>query len=229
MRALTRGRSAHLAAHVIGLYLDVALRTGRWRVDADPASWRLLTGEGARGVIVVFWHEYLPAVPILWWRARRSNPDLSLHALISRHHDGRMVARIMRRWAIASIDGSSERPGKSGKGGAAAWRSLLRLLRDRRIIALTPDGPRGPRRVMQPGTAHLAAVSGAPVVPIAAVSRRERRLRSWDHMLLPLPFSGGIVVCGPPIVVARHQEQDGSLRIARALSALDRRGGAPSC
>ncbi len=228
MRSILHAPSLQgLSAGVIGLYLDLALRSGSWRIEADAATWNLLTGRTGATAIVVFWHEYLPAVPILWWRARRENPALSLHALISRHRDGRMIARVMRRWRIGSVEGSSARPGKIDKGGATALRSLVRLLRERRVVALTPDGPRGPRRVMQPGAAQLAALSGVPVVPIAIRVRPERRLRSWDRMLLPLPFSRGAILCGAPIGVGRHEAAAGLLRITRVLQALDQTESGP--
>ena len=210
-----------LPGKLIGFYLGFALRTGRWRIEADPQSWALLTGKDDATAIVVFWHEYLPAVPVLWWRAREQNASLSLNALISRHRDGRMIAGIMRGWGIGTVDGSSARPGKRDKGGAAALRSLLTLLREKKIVALTPDGPRGPRRTMQPGAAHLAALSGVHVVPIAARCRPSLRVSSWDRMMLPLPFARGAILCGPPIAIARHEHATGSAVIAAALRALD--------
>lgn len=224
LRRIRRGQSLqNVMGHLIGLYLGVALRSSRWRIEADPLTWALLTGQDRKTAIVVFWHEYLPVVPVLWWRGRQDNPSLSLNALISRHRDGRMIAGIMRRWGISSVDGSSSKAGRSDKGGAAALRSLLGLLRARKIVALTPDGPRGPRRVMQPGAAQLAAISGVPVVPIAAVCRPGWRIRSWDRMLLPLPFSRGTIRCGRPITITRGDRQAGSVIIANALAALDER------
>ena len=211
-----------LLCQVIGLYLGFALRSGRWKIEADPATWSLLTGRGGHTVIVVFWHEYLSLVPILWWRARRENPSLSLTALISRHRDGRMIADIMRRWDIRSVDGSSADRRRPDKGGSAALRRLLGLLGEHKVVCLTPDGPRGPRRVMQPGAAYLAAYSGAYVVPVAATCRAARRIGSWDRMMLPLPFSRGSILCGTPITVSRQDKQAAAAAIGDALDALDR-------
>ena len=224
LRRILRGQGLqHVMGRLIGLYIDLALRSSRWRVEVDTATWALLTGQDRQTPIVVFWHEYLPVVPVLWWRGRQDNPSLSLNALISRHRDGRMIAGIMRRWDIGSVDGSSSKAGRSDKGGASALRSLLVLLRAGKIVALTPDGPRGPRRMMQPGAAQLAAISGMPVVPIAAVCRPSWRIGSWDRMLLPLPFSRGTIRCGRPIAIMRGDREAGSAIIADALHALDSR------
>nr|WP_321984100.1 glycosyltransferase N-terminal domain-containing protein [uncultured Lichenicoccus sp.] len=210
-----------VSAWGIGLYLDIALRTMRWRLQADAETWATLTGREGRTAVVVFWHEYLPLVTALWLLARRDNPALSLNVMISRHRDGRLIADVIRRWGINAVAGSSARDGKPEKGGAAALRHLLELLRDGRVVTITPDGPRGPRRVMQPGSARLAALAGVPVVPIAVFCRPSRRLRSWDRMMLPLPFGRGSIRCGAPIIVPRQGWEATSEVIGRALDALD--------
>jgi len=86
-------------------------------------------------------------------------------------------------------------------------------------VLITPDGPRGPRRQAAPGVAQLAALSGAALVPVGAASTRHRRLPSWDRMMLPLPFGRGVLVCGPPIRVARGEADAALPGIAAALDA----------
>ncbi|TLU71825.1 lysophospholipid acyltransferase family protein [Lichenicoccus roseus] len=229
LKRLLRNRLVQAAsAWVIGLYLDLALRTTRWRLQVDDETWAVLTGRDGRTAVVVFWHEYLPMVTALWLRARRENPRLALHVMISRHRDGRLIADVIRRWGIATVTGSSARAGKSDKGGAAALRNLLGLLRSGAIVTITPDGPRGPRRVVQPGSARLAALAGVPVVPIAVSCRPSRRLDSWDRMMLPLPFGRGSIRCGRPIAVPRQGWEAASALIGPALDALDRDDPGPA-
>ena len=223
LKRVLRSRAMQAAsARAIGLYLDIALRTTRWQLQADAETWATLTGKGGRTAVVVFWHEYLPLVTALWLLARRENPNLSLNVMISRHSDGRLIADVIRRWDIGAVAGSTARAGKSEKGGAAALRSLLGLLRAGEIVTITPDGPRGPRRVMQAGSARLAALAGVPVVPIAVFSRPHRRLRSWDRMMLPLPFGRGTIRCGRPTIVPRHGWEPATAAIGQALDNLDR-------
>ena len=99
-------------------------------------------------------------------------------------------------------------------------RSLLEVLQSGSLVAITPDGPRGPRHVVQPGVARLAALSGVPVVPAAAFCRPARRLGSWDRMILPLPFGRGRIVYGTPIMVPRHGWEAAVPVIASSLGAL---------
>lgn len=224
LKRLSRARPVRsLGARLIGLYLRLALDTTRWTVEAPEEAWPHMLGADGRTAIVAFWHEFLPLVPALWWHAHRANPALTMTVLISRHRDGRMITDIVRRWGVQAVAGSSERsrqPGGAmagGKGGAAALRGLLGLLRAGSLIAITPDGPRGPRRVMQPGVARLAALSGVPVIAAAAFCRPSRRLGSWDRMILPLPFGRGRIVCGTPILVPPRQWEAAIPAIQMAL------------
>ncbi len=210
---------------LVGGYLSLALRTTRWTVEAPDEAWPFMLGLEGRTAIVAFWHEFLPLVPALWWHAKRASPALTMTVLISRHRDGQMITDIVRRWGVQTIAGSSERRRDAGaralrdKGGAAALRSLLGLLRDGSLVAITPDGPRGPRHRVQPGVARLAALSGAPVIAAAACCRPSFRLGSWDQMILPLPFGRGRVVCMAPITVPPRDWAAAVPSIAASLDA----------
>ena len=219
----------HLVGRLIGIYLRFSLRSMRWTVDAPESSWPLMLGVDGQTAIVAFWHEFLPLVPALWWHARTANPSLTMTVLISRHRDGQMITEIVRRWGVQTIAGSSSRH-EAGttrdKGGTAALRGLLSLLRAGSLIAITPDGPRGPRRVLQPGVARLAALSGIPVIAAAASCHSTHRLGSWDRMVLPLPFGRGRIICSAPIYVATHEWRDALPVIARTLDQVACEAGA---
>ncbi len=214
---------------LIGIYLRFSLRSIRWTVYAPASSWPLMLGVDGQTAIVAFWHEFLPLVPTLWWQAHKANPSLTMTVLISRHRDGRMITEIVQRWGLGTVAGSSNRAGagtKRDKGGTAALRGLLSLLRTGSLIAITPDGPRGPRRMLQPGVVRLAALSGIPVIAAAASCRPAHRLQSWDRMLLPLPFGRGRIVCSAPIHVAPSGWRDALPVIAAALNQAAREAGA---
>jgi lysophospholipid acyltransferase (LPLAT)-like uncharacterized protein len=100
---------------------------------------------------------------------------------------------------------------------------MLERLAQGEQIAITPDGPRGPRRDAAPGVAQLAALSGIPVLPCAAQTSRRVTLNSWDRMVLPLPFGRGNLVCRAPIAVGREEAAAALPTIAAALNnAADR-------
>ena len=200
-------------AWLLGLYLWFALRTTRWTLHGGE---HLAPHAAGAPAVVAFWHERLPLIAMVWLMARRMNPDspASAHALVSLHREGRFIGRVIRRFDIAVVHGSSSR------GGAAGFRRLLGLLTGGNHIGITPDGPRGPRRVAAPGVAQLAALSGCPVLPCAAQTSRRWEARSWDRMVIPRPFGRGVVVCGPTIAVP-ETEWDLSLPlIADALTGV---------
>ncbi|HEX5327438.1 MAG TPA: lysophospholipid acyltransferase family protein [Acetobacteraceae bacterium] len=199
-------------ARLLGCYLGFALRTTRWRLEGQE---HVLVHAAGRPVIVAFWHERLPLMPMLWLLSRKLPEARAgrVHVLVSQHRDGRFIGAVVRRFGIEVVLGSSRR------GGAAGIRSLLALVERGDHICLTPDGPRGPRRNSAPGVAQLAALSGAPILPCAAQTSRRWVLRTWDRMVVPRPFGQGVVVCGPAITVARNGWQDAVEVIDAALTA----------
>ncbi len=119
------------------------------------------------------------------------------------------------------------REGKtSGKGGAAGVIALQGVLERGGVAVITPDGPRGPARVAAPGVAHLAALTGAPVLPAAAQCRPRVQLKSWDSMVLPVPFGRGVLVCLPPIQVPPGGAEASLPAIAAAMDEAAARADA---
>jgi lysophospholipid acyltransferase (LPLAT)-like uncharacterized protein len=175
---------AALAAGAIRL-LRSSLRA-RHDGDATPRAWER---EGRR-FILAFWHRHLLLMPY----AYRGG---AISVLVSRSRDGELIARTVERFGIRTARGSSSR------GGAAGLRGLLRQARAGLDIAFTPDGPRGPRGVVQPGVLLAAAATGWPIVPVAWAARPCRRLGSWDRMVVPLPGGRVRFVYGEPLWVER--------------------------
>jgi lysophospholipid acyltransferase (LPLAT)-like uncharacterized protein len=219
LNRLLRGEAVQRAgALVLGVYLSFALRTTRWALDGAE---NLDVISDAPGAIAAFWHECLPLMPALWARFHARNAQREAKVLISRHRDGRLIAEVLRHLHIGVVHGSSARPGpgKRDKGGSSGLRALLSALQAGDIVVVTPDGPRGPARVAAGGVAHLAALSGLPVLPCAGMLRHHIRLRSWDRMIVPLPFGRGTLVCLQPIMVSREGGEAATAQISAAMTA----------
>ncbi len=211
MKSLLRTPQAQaVLAVILGFYLSFALRTTRWTLHGQEHLRPHIAGSPA---VIAFWHEFLPLMPTVALIARRLPfyRRVPIHALVSQHRDGQFIGRVVGRFAIRAIHGSTTR------GGAAGMRNLLTVLRRGELIGITPDGPRGPYRQAAPGVAQLAAVAGVPVVPVAARTTRRFQLKTWDRMQVPLPFGRGVVVCGPSIQVSRHDWKSALPSIAEAL------------
>lgn len=214
MRKLIRHPAVQAGlARLLGAYLAFALRTTRWQlVGGGPALAEVAAG---RPLILAFWHERLPLMPILFRLAseqEKAAARLVPHVLVSQHRDGRFIGTVVAPFGFRMVYGSSTR------GGAQALVEMLRVLRAGNPIAITPDGPRGPRRQAAPGAVQLAALAGVPVVPVGGATTRHRLLPSWDRMMLPLPFGRGVIVCGAPLHVPRDGADAALPVLAAALS-----------
>ncbi len=218
-RLLRQAALQRALAWLLGHYLQFALATTRWTLLGAGHFEPYRTGAP---VVAAFWHECLPLMPALWTRARDATPGLRLHVLVSRHADGRFIGDIIARFGLDVAHGSTARNGRA-RGGATGALSLLAALEAGDQVAITPDGPRGPPHVAAPGVAQLAGLSGCPVLPCAAHATHVVTLPSWDRMLLPLPFGRGILVCEPPIHVARDGWEASLPAIAAGLEAARKR------
>jgi lysophospholipid acyltransferase (LPLAT)-like uncharacterized protein len=221
-RLLRHPRALALGAAAIAAWLRLVHRTTRWRIEGREhlrAIW-----ESGVPAIGAFWHDQLPLMVFTWTHRVPGEPGpgpMRCAVLVSRHRDGRMIGDVVARLGVEVVHGSSSR------GGVEAFRELRRLLAEGHSVAITPDGPRGPRRVAQPGVARLAALTGARVLPLGVAVSRRIVLNTWDRMAMPLPFGRGGVAYGAPVAVAPDEDENAALaRIAAALTAAAARAEA---
>ena len=200
-------------------FVRLLRRSVRLRFHGDETI-RAWEREG-RHFLLAFWHRHLLLMRYAY-RGRK------MSVLVSRSRDGELIARVMARLGIGTCRGSSSR------GATSGLRELLRAARSGSDIAITPDGPRGPLRVVQPGVVLAAAASGLPLIPVAMAATRARELRSWDRMPIPLPGSRVEVVYGAPLVVPRDADPAAwAPRVGEALIDAEEhaeaiaRGGSP--
>jgi lysophospholipid acyltransferase (LPLAT)-like uncharacterized protein len=222
MKALLRSAPVQfLLAKLLSLYLWLALRTQRWSIDGQVHFIPHAAGQPA---IFAFWHEFLPLAPQLPALGRRQAEykPTGVYVLVSRHRDGQFIAAAVKRFGVDAIHGSSAKGGES-KGGATSLRLMLAALARGDMIALAPDGPRGPRRQAAPGVAQLAALANVPILPVAARTSRRIQLRSWDRMAIPLPFGRAVMVFGPTIQVPRETWKNALPAIDAGLMAVAER------
>lgn len=140
-------------------------------------------------------------------------PHYDLAALVSRHRDGGYLADAMAAIGVHPVRGSSS------KGGAEAVKEIVSEL-DGWHVAITPDGPRGPRRKIKPGILWLAAKTGRPIVPTVGVAANAWRIKgSWTDLTIPKPFSRVLMLGGPFLRVPSDLRREDLPRYAEALEA----------
>jgi lysophospholipid acyltransferase (LPLAT)-like uncharacterized protein len=172
--------------HLLGLTLRIRSEgRSEWGPRARPSPvplWAL-------------WHETI--LMSVWYHRRRN-----VHVMISASRDGELVTAVGRFFGYTAVRGSSSR------GGQEAVREMVEYLRAGKPGAITPDGPRGPRREMKMGAVQIARLSGCPVVPFGFAAERFWRLKSWDRFIIPKPFSRAVFVYGEPIQVPPGEDTD---------------------
>ena len=158
---------------------------------------------GSETYIYVFWHEGLILM---------TGFGVPAHVLTSHHADGELMTRVCRHMKIGVIRGSTTR------GGSAALLGLIRRTGGTHV-ALTPDGPVGPRRRLKPGAVALAAATGMAIVPVGIACSAAWRAGSWDRLMVPTPWATAHYVTGPAIRVPAGLDRAGVTRYCRLTEA----------
>ena len=182
-----------------------------WRLKLEDSS-DALDAIGNRQAIFSLWHNCLLLVPPVYRKyflARQ--PHRRLAGLVSASKDGAILARVMENHGIQPVYGSSSRR------GAQALRELATWANRGYDFAITPDGPRGPRYIVQPGVIMLAQITGLPIVPVSAAVGWKKEFSSWDAFKLPLPFARCTVRLGELIRVPRDVGEIGREAARRSL------------
>jgi len=137
------------------------------------------------------WHNKLFLGPHLLPRNRVIN------ALQSSHSDGMITSLAFQYLGMNVILGSSK------KGGMQAFRKMVKSLQLGESIAITPDGPKGPKEKVKDGIIKLAQMTNTPIIPLVWATRKFKIINSWDNFVLPYPFSKGIYSFGKPIYIEK--------------------------
>jgi lysophospholipid acyltransferase (LPLAT)-like uncharacterized protein len=183
-----------LIGRTIGLYMLFVGVTTRWtrvnRAAVEP-FWRTDGGK----VIGCIWHGRFSLIHKNW----AFGPGIpKAKMLISQSREGGIVAHTSRTVGAEVIRGSAAKRGQQ-KGGVEAMRAMARHIEDGGVIAMTPDGPRGPRMRVKRGPIQLAKLAGAPLIGVTWSTSNRIVFDSWDRFILPLPFGRGALIWTDPI------------------------------
>ena len=196
-----------LGAYLLKLWMG----TLRVRMEGFEAVQELVDHD--ERFILAFWHRRLVMMPLAYPFIRK---DRGVAILASDSRDGE---RSTATWAYFRIHAVR---GTASDDGAKALVRMIRAVKDGWDFGITPDGPRGPRQELKPGVIALARKTGAWVAPVCVAADRAVTLKTWDRMVLPLPFATVTVRYGMP---TRHapkgdDEAEGA-KLEAAMNALE--------
>jgi lysophospholipid acyltransferase (LPLAT)-like uncharacterized protein len=181
-----------LLAFVIYLLIRAVSATCRFKWE----YWAQKPFQGP--VIFCTWHNRLPFSLLMYEQhVQHFEVPHRLAAIVSASKDGGVVARVLEHFGAQPVRGSSSRR------GAQALLELTTWIERGYDVAITPDGPRGPRYVVQNGPIALAQVTGLAIIPAAYNLRWKIRMKSWDRFQIPLPFARIAARFGEPLSIPR--------------------------
>jgi len=139
-----------------------------------------------KNYVIAFWHG---TMLLPWYIGRGKN----IVAVVSQSKDGELLARVLKRWGYDVVRGSSTR------GGDVVLKMMIDYAKDKRTIAITPDGPTGPIHKMKAGAVITAQKSGVPLILAGIGIQKKKTLKSWDKFEIPAFFSKVKVVYSNPV------------------------------
>ncbi|MGA2847407.1 MAG: lysophospholipid acyltransferase family protein [Terracidiphilus sp.] len=160
--------------------LRVVSLTWRFEVIAEEGVTPLLLGLGAGAEIFCFWHQCVLPCSAYFCRSHAT-------ILISRSFDGELITRILEMFGFHAVRGSSSRGAREGLLG------LKQVIESGKPAIFTADGPRGPIYQTKMGPIKLAQMTGARIGCFHLQPERAWVMRSWDHFLVPKPFTRIVV------------------------------------
>ena len=165
------------------------------RIREIPNNYPKKLKRQGKNVIYTFWHSFMLVPGYV-------NRNLGIKVLISQHSDGEYIAQVIKWLGFDVVRGSTTR------GGARALLSMINKAKeDKASFAITPDGPRGPRFIVQSGVIFLGQKTNYPIIPISLGLTNYWELPSWDRFRIPKPFSKAVIIYGEPLTIPSKLEK----------------------
>ena len=187
---------------LFGLLVKIAFHIKKYFYDCKVINYP----KNLNGCLFALWHSRQCGVYGIPEREK-------LHCLISRSRDGEIIAAAAESLGIKTVRGSQK------KGGTQASLEILDVLKEGNNVAITIDGPKGPKEVVKKGIVEIAKLSGVPIVPFAwySPSKGFIKLKTWDDFCFPLFCKKLCLLCGEPIYVDKDADDNAIEKIRKQV------------
>lgn len=190
------------APSFVSFLLKAIHRTIRWKVFGLEHIKGINTP-----IIFAFFHGRMAMLPFLYKRIRGASGCIKM--ILSPHFDGEVGAKIVEKFGIGNIVGSSS------KKSIQLLKNLSKL--ENCDIGITPDGPRGPNEKVKSGVIYISRIKNYPIVPVVYSVNRCKLLNSWDNFMLPFPFAKGVYLVGEPFFIPENIAKEDFEKYAEKL------------
>ena len=198
MRIIKRFSKTNIGQKLIGFLFysitSLISRSIKWEYLVENEKLNIFNSD--KKYIFCCWHNKLFLGPHLLPRNRIIN------ALQSSHSDGMVTSLAFKYLGMNVILGSSK------KGGMQAFRKMVKCIQLGESVAITPDGPKGPKEKVKEGIIKLAQITDTSIIPLVWATKKFKLINSWDSFVLPYPFSKGVYSFGKPINVKKKVNEE---------------------
>ena len=193
---LSKWRRMQIPVIAWAAYWLVRLLGPTLRVEMVGVQNAVQIPDNGEPAIAAFWHRCIFSA--IWiWR------DRGIVVMNTVNFDGQWTRKAIERLGFGTAQGSSTR------GAIQGLIDMAKQLETGRHVALTIDGPRGPRYVAKPGAVILARRTGKPVSLFhVGLEHAHTFEKAWDLFQIPYPFSRVVIVIAPPIRVPTDADSE---------------------
>lgn len=203
------GNRQRAGALLLVLFIKAITATVRVRVKDES---RFFEAPPAGQAIYACWHNRLAlCLRAYFGYAIHRNNTRGLAAMVSASRDGAFLTAVLEGFKVQPVRGSTSRRGRQ------ALLEMTRWAERGYDLAITPDGPRGPRYIVQPGIISLAQVTGLPIIPFSYRLNWKIQIRSWDRFQVPIPFASCELRAAEPIAIPRNAGDEERERLRAQL------------
>ncbi len=162
--------------------------------------------------VIASWHGDLLLQPFTYFKLRKKR---NAKIVISEHFDGQLIARTVRYMGLETIHGSTTR------GGAKVLIAAMKALKSGSDVAITPDGPKGPRHEVAEGIVVMAQKTKSKILVFSCVPERYWQFKSWDRFTIPKPFTRLDFYASEPLDVSGMSMEEARAYVKEQLLAHD--------
>jgi len=200
-------------SYFIYFYLFLVFKTSKKNFIGFENLDKLIVNKD--GIVFAMWHNRLMMIPFIARRIKKKYNKHNLMTLASRHGDGKIVGKVMERFGMISILGSTKDKKNSSRGiEFSSLRKIIDGLKNGYALGMTPDGPRGPNQKINGELLNIVKLTNSKLIVISySCSNFITVNKSWDKFKIPLPFSKLVFYVDDKCFEIPHDIDDNAKRI----------------